>query len=347
MADGTDIADVWHLLEITGIIQSVLCALFGVYFSLFVLALWANHGRGDLSSRRLRLVTIVLFVNLCIHLISRSLQFSRARILHPGSDEFLAWSIPLVVVGNITTTFAGLCSDGLLAWRFYVLFDMRKWALYVPSAFIIVNALLCWSADAQHLAAYTRYEVYQDVLLEVTLNITVAWGWLMFAINTILTGGIIAKIVIIAHKSGQLRLYRTILQACIESALVTWIGLLLYEICSLAPNGHVVTNYDVGYVMACVLPVFFGISQCLIVVRVALSSEFGKSRTECTSPPGARDTSATLSFAHPDVTTSSHDKFPPEYATMISDTDGTEEYVLNTLPPIRRVANVGDEDEVA
>ena len=57
---------------------------------------------------------------------------------------------------------------------------------------------------------------------------------------------------------------------------MTWIGLLLYEICSLAPNGHVVvrnistllslgpinicilqTNYDVGYVMASVIPVFF------------------------------------------------------------------------------------------
>ena len=54
--------------------------------------------------------------------------------------------------------------------------------------------VLCWSADAQHLAAYTHYDFYENTLLEVTLQITVAWGWLMFAINTILTGAIITRI---------------------------------------------------------------------------------------------------------------------------------------------------------
>ena len=54
--------------------------------------------------------------------------------------------------------------------------------------------MLCWSADAQHLAAYTHYDFYENTLLEVTLQITVAWGWLMFAINTILTGAIITRI---------------------------------------------------------------------------------------------------------------------------------------------------------
>ena len=56
------------------------------------------------------------------------------------------------------------------------------------------TTVLCWSADAQHLAAYTHYDFYENTLLPVTLNITVAWGWLMFAINTILTSAIIAKI---------------------------------------------------------------------------------------------------------------------------------------------------------
>ena len=46
----------------------------------------------------------------------------------------------------------------------------------------------------------------------------------------------------IARLSGHLNVYETVLRACIESALVTWIGLLLYEICSLAPNGHVVVR---------------------------------------------------------------------------------------------------------
>ena len=58
--------------------------------------------------------------------------------------------------------------------------------------------MLCWSADAQHLAAYTNYDFYENTLLEVTLKITVAWGWLMFAINTILTGAIIGKIMCVS-----------------------------------------------------------------------------------------------------------------------------------------------------
>ena len=58
-----------------------------------------------------------------------------------------------------------------------------------------VPSVLCWSADAQHLAIYTHPDEYERVLLPVTLKITVAWGWLMFTINTALTGLIIWKIV--------------------------------------------------------------------------------------------------------------------------------------------------------
>jgi hypothetical protein len=35
------------------------------------------------------------------------------------------------------------------------------------------------------------------------------------------------------------RKYATALRAVVESALVTWIGILLFEIASLAPSGHV------------------------------------------------------------------------------------------------------------
>jgi hypothetical protein len=82
------------------------------------------------------------------------------------------------------------------------------------------------------------------------------------------------------HKSVGLhhgRRYNVVLRAMIESALVTWVGLLIYEISSLAPAGHVTvcgrnpditpthtppdnlnkTNYDVGYVMLCIIPIFF------------------------------------------------------------------------------------------
>lgn len=58
----------------------------------------------------------------------------------------------------------------------------------------LTYAVLCWSADAQHLAIYQHEELYENVLLGVTLKITVAWGWLMFAINTALTGLILYKI---------------------------------------------------------------------------------------------------------------------------------------------------------
>ncbi|RPD81809.1 hypothetical protein L226DRAFT_518066 [Lentinus tigrinus ALCF2SS1-7] len=327
MSDASNgIAAAWHLLEITGIVQSVLCALFGVYILLFVVALWANHGRRTVSSRRLRIVTILLFVDLCAHFIARSLQFARARIMNPDPNEFFKWSIPLVVIGNVTTTFAGLCSDGLLAWRFYVIFDQQRWALYVPMTFVVINALLCWSADAQHIAAYTHYDFYENTLLEVTLKITVAWGWLMFAINTILTGAIIGKIFYIARLSGHLNVYETVLRASVESAFVTWIGLLLYEICSLAPNGHVVTNYDVGYVMACVLPVFFGISQCLIVVRVAIANELNQSRGSGTRVTGS---SRTIAFAIPSFLHSDHDKVASDYV------ERSEEHTLAVLPRSR------------
>ena len=148
--------------------------------------------------------------------------------------------------------------------------------------------------------------------------------------------------------------YQTAILACTESALVTWIGLLLYEVCSLAPNGHVVvripsffvsiwslplvisqmpcvalqTNYDVGYVMASVLPVFFGISQCLIVVRVALSRELTQSRrtTSRTRGPSSR----TLSFAAPSHLFSRSDKHRSDYPEP-----EPEEHTLDTLsrPP--------------
>ena len=45
--------------------------------------------------------------------------------------------------------------------------------------------------------------------------------------------------------------YDTIVRACIESALVTWVGLLLYEICSLAPNGHVVVRLPPDCLIEC------------------------------------------------------------------------------------------------
>jgi hypothetical protein len=57
-----------------------------------------------------------------------------------------------------------------------------------------INIVLCWSADGQHLAIYSNEEFYKKTLLPVTLKITVAWGWSMFFANSLMTGGIIYKI---------------------------------------------------------------------------------------------------------------------------------------------------------
>lgn len=56
------------------------------------------------------------------------------------------------------------------------------------------DIVLCWSADGQHLAIYSNEEFYKKTLLPVTLKITVAWGWSMFFANSLMTGGIIYKI---------------------------------------------------------------------------------------------------------------------------------------------------------
>lgn len=70
------------------------------------------------------------------------------------------------------------------------------------------------------------------------------------------------------------RKYDDALRAVIESALVTWIGILIYEITSLAPTGHITvrtmslefqeilneggqTDLNVGYVMLEIIPIFF------------------------------------------------------------------------------------------
>lgn len=88
----------------------------GVYLVIFALAIWSTYRQGTVSSKRLRWVTIVLyvhaslpvlcltllrsFVDLCIHFVTRSLQFSRARLLRDSNEEFLRWSIPLTVIGK-------------------------------------------------------------------------------------------------------------------------------------------------------------------------------------------------------------------------------------------------------
>jgi len=269
-------------LNTTAIILASLSGLWGVYFVLFVLAIWSTHRQGTASSRRLRYVTIVLFLDLLIHLIARSLQFARARLQRDTKEELLTWTIPLVVIGNVTTTISGLLSDGTLAWRFYIIYDRARWAFFLPAAMVIINALFCWSADFQHLAIYSRPEFYENRLLPITMDIAVAWGWSMFTANSLMTGGIIYKIMWSYNAVQGIRepinsassRYATALRAIIESAVVTWIGILLCEIGMLGPSkGHVTTNENLGDIVLSIIPIFFGISQSLITARLGLVRE--------------------------------------------------------------------------
>ena len=81
------------------------------------------------------------------------------------------------------------------------------------------------------------------------------------------------------------RKYDNALRAVIESALVTWIGILIYEITSLAPTGHITvctmclelqeilnqngqTDLDDGYIMLQILPIFFASGSFLSATHV-------------------------------------------------------------------------------
>jgi len=72
----------------------------------------------------------------------------------------------------------------------YILFALILLIFSAPC----LDVVLCWSADAQHIAIYFNRDFYENTLLPVTLNITVAWGWFIFVINTLLTGGILYKL---------------------------------------------------------------------------------------------------------------------------------------------------------
>lgn len=105
----------------------------------------------------------------------------------------------------------GLIADGLLAWRFYVIYGRSRWSLYVPVATVVINscelivsgslfallnfaAVLGFAGDFQYLAFYKDTDLWRSRIQLVTCQITVTWGWTMFVTNTVLTGLIIGKI---------------------------------------------------------------------------------------------------------------------------------------------------------
>ncbi|KAI0690063.1 hypothetical protein BC835DRAFT_206872 [Cytidiella melzeri] len=277
-------------LSISAAIYAALSALFGVYVVLFILALWSTYRKSDAASRLNRNVTIALFVTLLIHYISRGIIFGQSRLINPPKDLQYMSSEPLKLVTSITTTVAGLISDGLLAWRFYVMYGRKRWAFYGPLVALITNALLGLSGDCLYLSFYHDTANYNSI---TGFTIIAAWGWFTFAINTVLTGAIIGRILYMARNArmnGAVRLcgespHNTVIALIAESGLVTWIGLVLYEITTFAPTGGVTTALNVGFVMICIIPIFFGISQCLLTVRLGLArSGLLDKNINCTLP---------------------------------------------------------------
>ncbi|KAI0690052.1 hypothetical protein BC835DRAFT_1418063 [Cytidiella melzeri] len=286
-------------LSVAAVIFASLSALFGVYMVLFVLAIWSTYRRSGSPYKGLRIVTSILFVTLLIHYIVHSVMFGQSRLVNPPTDLEWISTIPLTFIGAITTVFAGFLCDGLVAWRFYIVYGRKRWAFYAPIAAVTINLLFGLSGTFQIFAFYHSTWEYDHTFQLTTFRISAAWGWLTFSINTILSGAIIAKIIHVSRYAirndavapyGESRC-NTALAAITESALVTWIGLLLYEVASLAPTGHITDASTVGYVI--IIPVFFvglvddfwiatsvdvfmdgqGISQCLITVRLGFAND--------------------------------------------------------------------------
>ena len=60
--------------------------------------------------------------------------------------------------------------------------------------------MLGFSGDFQQLAIYRSVDLYNNHIVLTALDVNAAWGWCTFAVNTILTGSIIGKIMYVLHR---------------------------------------------------------------------------------------------------------------------------------------------------
>lgn len=334
----------FHTLSIMAVVFSTLSALFGIYIVLFVLALWSTYrSQQGVAQTRLRIVTIALFLCLITHYMARALTFARARNMNTPSDEETKWTVPLVFVGALTSTIAGFLSDGLVAWRCYVIYGRTRSAFYLSVTAVVINGLLGLAGDFQQLTIYRSVDLYNNRFSMIALQVNAAWGWCIFGINTLLTGSILGKIIFISRGTASspaqsvpsIR-YCVIVEAIVESAMVTWVGLLLYEISTFAPTGGVTLNLDIGYVMVCIVPIFFGISQCLITARLGFAGDHptivGPSASYCNNPSGSSKESIggmmvfrkpPTSFGH--ITTTQSHRFTLDEAQLRRTSSSLEE----------------------
>ncbi|GJE86384.1 hypothetical protein PsYK624_024640 [Phanerochaete sordida] len=267
----------FKLLSIEAVVFAALSTLFGAYFVLFVFAVWSTYRQSGNSQVRQRIVTVALFVVLSLHWTMRAVVFSQDRVYNGPKKQPLGGPIPLIFIASMSTTTAGLLADGMLAWRLYVVYGRTRSALYLPAAAVVLTALLGYASDLQDLAAYHNMAAFVTHYERTAFEVNAAWGWAMFATNTALTGAVVARVLYVTRRAqrenavkARTGAYAVFLEAVVESALVTWIGLLLYGVATVAPEGHITTDKNVGFVMICIIPIFFGISQCLITVRLGI-----------------------------------------------------------------------------
>ncbi|GJE86380.1 hypothetical protein PsYK624_024600 [Phanerochaete sordida] len=265
----------FQLLSIEATLFTSITGLFGVYVVLFVLALWATYRRTNKAKARLRILTWVLVVDICVHYTMRTVAFAKVRVPTLEDNDMLVWYVPVNMVAFFTSITAGLISDGLLAWRLYVVWGCARWTLWMSATAVITTAMVGFASDLQGLGFYHNAGTYVAHLEDVGFEVNIAWCWLMFGTNTLLTGAVIGRIVYLARAApvrsvGGLP-YAKIIEATVESALVTWFGLVFYGIATVAPQGRVTTNLNIGFVLGCIIPLFFGISQCLITARLGLT----------------------------------------------------------------------------
>ncbi|EKM56632.1 uncharacterized protein PHACADRAFT_172292 [Phanerochaete carnosa HHB-10118-sp] len=296
--------DSFNLLSFISVVFVSLSALTGAYCVLFSFAVWSTYRQAGKAYTQLRVVTIVLFVVIFLHYIARAVDFHQHRSLLNSNNVLNPWSTPVNFISSSTSTLAGLISDGLLAWRFYVIFNRARWTLYVPWLAILCNAMLGFAADCLIFGA-SRGPQYAERFEKLQLQLDAVWGWAMLVINSVLTGLIIWRI---THSSRLSRgqPYATVIEAIIESALVTWFGLLVYGISTVAPTGHITTHLDVGFVMVCILPIFFGISQCLITTRLALAGQSSTVRQPIVSGYSSRLRTRNSSLAVREIAVEMH-----------------------------------------
>ena len=128
--------------------------------------------------------------------------------------------------------------------------------------------------DCQHLIAYRSVELYVKRFEVIAFETNVAWGWTMLATHTAMTASIVGRLMYAmrslhwhcayyftsSHVHKRTIRHCTVAQehndhsygivsAMIESAAVTWIGLLLYLIGSLAPDGHITVKLSLSLSM--------------------------------------------------------------------------------------------------